>query len=159
MQSDLTLGGVVPPKLCLTRLARLVSLVSLDLRNQVQHPASSVIDCLITQLQSLSFISPHGCASIDPNTCSNIPVCLPNLRYLKVCDSAFSSVLYTLLNLPVLRELVFVLRASNSKGYAPVTLISDRPSELRRLSICGPHALVTLFIKSQAVALVMVSKS
>ena len=149
--THLSISGVVPAGLCLSRFARLVSLVSLHVITQAQHTASLVIDCHVTQLQTLSLSSVYGAAYIDYDTCSNIPSYLPNLRYLKVCESAFSFSLYTLLNLSNLHELELVLRARNSEGYAPVRLILERPSQLRKLSISGPYSLVTLIIRSQAV--------
>lgn len=109
------------------------------------------LDAPLPRLQELSLTSVYGPASFEHLSCNNISSRLPKLRYLSLDDYASSPVLYTVLSLSSLVGLQMHLRASNSEGHAPVTLVLEKSCQLQELTIAGPHALVTLLVRKRGV--------
>ena len=145
----------MPPTLCLKYFAKYASLVSLCLVAEDNFSCRFDVDHPIPTLQNLSFTSVRKCVGISMKSCRAIPVCLPNLRKLALTESASSSSLQDLFNIPSLHELALELRAiGNSEGRAPVELLVTSSSNLRKVTLTGPHALVTLVLRKAEVEVV-----
>ena len=149
------LSCALPPVLCLTSFGKYASLASLHLVSERNVVCHLHVDHPIPSLQDLSFTSVRKCAGISMESCRAIPACLPNLRKLALTESASSSSLQDLFNIPSLHELALELRAIGiSEGRAPVDLFITNSSNLRKVNLTGPHALVTLVLRKANVEVV-----